>query len=143
VKDVFAFRSYSALGVDVTHAGTTYAFTKSAGKPAEGETTPTDVWKETKPDAKDVNTTGFTDFLNSISSLRASSFVDRPLAKGDDVVIAARSGDAAKPVSEKVTLRKSGDVVQAIVEGQPGAAVVSSADFDKAMTQFKELTGTK
>jgi hypothetical protein len=143
VKDVFAFRSYSALGVDVTRAGTTYSFAKSTGAPAKGETTPTDVWKETKPEAKDVNTTGFTDFLNSISSLRASSFVDHPLAKGDDVVIAARSGDAAKPVSERVTLRKSGDVVQAIVDGQPGAAVVSTPDFDKAMGQFKELTGTK
>jgi hypothetical protein len=143
VKDIFAFRSYSALGIDVTRAGTTYSFAKSTGKPAEGQTTATDVWKETKPEAKDVNTTGFTDFLNSISSLRASSFVDQPLAKGEDVVIAARSGDAAKPVTERVTLRKSGDTVQAIVDGQSGAAVVSTADFDKAMTQFKELTGTK
>ena len=38
--------------------------------------------------------------------------------------------------------RKSGDVVHAIRDGEPGAAVVSTTDFDRALSLFKELIGT-
>ena len=84
-----------------------------------------------------------TDFLNTVSSLRADSFTDHALASGDDLVVVARSGDASAASEEHVTLRKSGTTVQAIRSDEPGAAVVPTADFDKAVTQFKELTGTK
>ena len=50
--------------------------------------------------------------------------------------------DAAAPTTERVVFRKAGDVVHAIREGEPGAAVVVTADFDRALALFKELTGT-
>jgi len=53
--------------------------------------------------------------------------------------VTARFGDASAPQTETVTLRKVGTVVHAIRTGEPGAAVVSTADFDKAMGLVKEL----
>jgi hypothetical protein len=40
-------------------------------------------------------------------------------------------------------LRKSGTTVHAIRASEAGAAVVPTAEFDKALNQLKELTGTK
>jgi hypothetical protein len=141
VKDIFQFKAYDAISLEIRHGGTTYAFEKS--KPAGNDASAAEVWKATKPAAKDVNQTGMTDLLNTLSSLRASSFADRALASGDDVVVTARFGDTSKPTQEQVTLRKSGTVAQAIRPGEPGAAVIPTADFDKALTQFGSLTGAK
>ena len=76
VKDVFDFRSFNAVGLDVTRAGTTVSLSKS--KPAGGDAAAADVWKQTSPEAKDVNQTAMTDLLNTLSSLRATTFADRP-----------------------------------------------------------------
>ena len=57
------------------------------------------------------------------------------------MVVTARFGEAASPTEERVVFRKSGDVVHAVREGEPGAAVVSTEDFDRALSLFKELTG--
>jgi hypothetical protein len=141
VKDVFAFKPYTALSLELTRAGTSVAFEKA--KPAGSDANAAEVWKQTKPDAKDLNQTGMTDLLNTLSSLRADRFVAAGAASGEDLVVVARSGDAAKPVEERVTLRKSGTTVHAIRANEAGAAVVPTAEFDKAVNQLKELTGTK
>jgi hypothetical protein len=141
VKDVFVFKPYTAVGIEITRAGTTSAFEKS--RPAGGDAAAADVWKQTKPEARDVNQTGMTDLLNTLSSLRAERFVPQPAGSGDDVVVVARSGDAAKPTEERVTLRRAGDVIHAIRPDERGAAVVPAGDFDKALNQLKELTGAK
>jgi hypothetical protein len=52
-------------------------------------------------------------------------------------------GEPKSPKDERVTFRKSGSTVQAIRQGEPGAAVVSTADFDKVVAGLKELTGGK
>jgi hypothetical protein len=141
VKDLFAFQPYSASSLEIMRAGTTVAFEKS--KPAGGDAAAADVWKQTRPDARDVNQTGMTDLLNTLSSLRAERFVPQPAAGGEEIVIVARSGDAAKPVDERVTLRRAGDTFHAIRQNESGAAVVPSGDVDKAINQLKELTGAK
>jgi hypothetical protein len=141
-KDVFEFRSFTALGLDVTRAGTTYTFGKE--KPATpDQSTATEVWKQIKPAAKDVDQTTFTDLLTTTSNLRAEKFADKPFASGDEIVVVARFGDQAAPKEERVTLRKSGTTVHAIRAGDPGAAVVPTADFDKVLGLVKELTGGK
>jgi hypothetical protein len=142
VKDVFAFRSFNALGVDLSHGGQTYTFEKQKNASAEQSTT-AEVWKQTKPAARDVDQTKVNDLLNVVSNIRADSFVDKAAAAGDDLTVAARHGEAGSPSSERVVLRKSGTVVHAIRPGEPGAAVVPTADFDKAIALLKELTGAK
>jgi hypothetical protein len=141
VKDVFVFKPYTAVGLELSRAGATTSFEKA--RPAGGDDAAADIWKQTKPEAKDVNQTGMTDLLNTLSSLRADRFVPAAAASGEDLVVVARSGDAAKPVEERVTLRKSGTTVHAIRANEAGAAVVPTPEFDKAVNQLEELTGAK
>jgi hypothetical protein len=141
VKNLFAFQPYNALAIEIARAGTTVAFEKS--KPAGGDANAAEVWRQTKPDARDVNQTGMTDLLNTLSSLRAERFVAQAAGGGEDIVVVARSGDAAKPVEERVTLRRAGDMIHAIRPNENGAAVLPPGDVDKAINQLKELTGTK
>jgi hypothetical protein len=147
VKDVFEFRTFTAVGADFTYGGETYSFKKE--KPAPPKDAPADapppaeVWKQLKPAAKDADQTKMTDLLTTVSNLRAEKFADKALTSGQELTIVARFGDAASPQEERVTFRKSGDVVHAIRAGEGGAAVVSTADFDKAVTTLKELAGIK
>jgi hypothetical protein len=138
VKDVFAYRSFTATGLDVTSGGQTYTFAKKK----EGENS-LEKWSQTKPAEKAVDAAKFDDFLTTLSNLRADSFAEKPLTGGDSVTVTARFGDATAPQTETVTLRKVGTIVHAIRAGEPGAAVVSTVDFDRAMGLFRELTGAK
>ena len=141
-KDVFAFRAYSAQGLTVTSGGKTLSVAKETA--AATATTPaTDVWKKVAPETGEVNQTAMTDFLNSLSSLRMEKFVPSAPASGEDVVVVARSGTAPAASEEHVTLRKAGGTAYAIRKDEPGAATVPTADLDKILSQFKELSGGK
>jgi hypothetical protein len=157
VKDVFEFRSFSAQSVDITLDGQTYSLAKEKAPPkpaATPATTPTpspaatpeaaqDVWKLKKPTAKDLDQTKVNDLLSALSNLRADKFADKPLTTGSEIVVVAKFGDAGSAKEEKITFRKAGDVVQATRQGDGGAAIIPTADFDKVMTQLKELAGAK
>ena len=153
VKDVFEFKSYNAVSFDITQGGKTFSFAKSkvpapppATPPAGGAAPPpaeTEVWKATKPEAKDVNQTAVADLLNTLSSFRAEKFEDRAATGGEEIVVVARFGDSTPPAEERVIIRKTGSVVHALRASEPGAAVVPAADFEKVLTQLKELTGAK
>lgn len=159
-KDLFEFRSFTAVGIDLALGkdAATFAKVKEEPKAEEGKDkekekekakaaepppAPVEKWKQTKPSAKDVDQSKVTDLLTTISNLRADTFADKALAGGEELVVTAHFGDPSKPQSEKVTFRKSGTTVHAIVGGEPGAAVVSTTDFDKAISLFKELAGIK
>ena len=141
VKTVFEFQSFTAVGLDLVHGATAVSYGKS--KPAGNDPAASEVWAQTKPAAKDVNQTAMTDLLNTVSSLRIERFVERAPASGDDLVVTARAGDAAAPVEEKVTLRKAGGTAYAILANEPGAGVIPTADFDKAVSQLQVLTSAK
>jgi hypothetical protein len=157
VKDVFEFRSFSAQNVAFTIGGQTYQLAKEKAPPkppapgASPTPTPTatpapaepDVWKLKTPTAKDVDQAKATDLLSAFSNLRADKFTDKAFPTGSDIVVVAKYGDVASPKEEKITFRKMGDTVQAIRQGESGAAVIATADFDKVIAQLKELTGAK
>jgi hypothetical protein len=157
-KELFEFRTFTAVGADFTYGGQTYSFKKekAADKPADKAATPspaatplptpappTETWKMVKPTAKDADQTKLTDLLTATSNLRVESFADKALASGEDLTVTVRFGDAAAPREERITFRKSGGVVHAIRQGEGGAAVIPTADFDKVVTQVKELAGVK
>ncbi|HEY7475256.1 MAG TPA: DUF4340 domain-containing protein [Vicinamibacterales bacterium] len=142
VKDLFEFRTFNALSVDLTYGGQTYTFEKQKNASAQQSTT-AEVWKQTKPAAKDVDQTKITDLLTTISNLRVDAFAEKAAASGEDLTVTARHGEAASPATERVVLRKSGGVVHSIRPGEPGAGIVPPADFDKAIALLKELTGAK
>jgi hypothetical protein len=142
IKDIFEFRTFNALGVDLTYGGQTYTFEKQKAASQQQSTT-AEVWKLTKPAAKDLDQTKVTDFLSAISNMRADTFDPKVAASGEELTVVARHGEAASPSTERVVLRKSGTTVQAIRTGEPGAAIVPTSDFDKAVALLKELTGAK
>jgi len=141
-KDLFEFRSFSATGIDLTVGGQTFTFGKEKAGGKE-QSSAVDQWKQQKPAAKDVDQTKFTDLLTTLSNLRADTFADKPLTTGESIDVTVRFGDAASPQTEKVTFRKSGTTVHAIVPGEGGAAVVPTADADKVLALIKEVTGAK
>jgi hypothetical protein len=146
-KDLFEFRSFSAKSVEVTFGGQTYVFEKQAApspKPdakAATPATPTDVWKQTKPASKDLDQTKITDLLTTVSNLRAEKFADKANASGEEMVVTAKFGDT--PTTEQIRFRKAAGVVHAIRAGDSGAAVVSTTDYDRAVSLLKELAGIK
>ena len=147
-KELFEFKSFSAQHVEVTYGGQTYVFDKpKAPEPAAGASpspTPspaTDVWKQTKPAAKDVDQAKFNDFLTTLSNLRADKFADKALTSGEEMTLSVKFGDTG--TTEQMQFRKSGGVVHAIRTGDSGAAIVSTADYDKAIATLKEITAKK
>lgn len=137
LKELFAFRSFTATSFEITSAGTTYTFIKKKG---EGDDTP-DTWSMTAPTARTADVTKMTDLLTTTSNLRAESFVRAAFPTGDPVQITVRFGEGESAKIESVTLRKSGTVVHAVRPEEPGAAIVSTIDFDRVMALLKEITG--
>jgi len=142
IKDLFEFRSFSAVGIDIALGQASHTFGKEKPAGADQASAP-DVWKQMKPEARDVDQTKMTDLLTSLSNLRAMSFAERALTTGEELTVTARFGDAASPQTVTMRFRKAGTTVHALVPGEPGAAVVSAEDFDKALALFKELAGIK
>jgi hypothetical protein len=146
-KDLFEFRSFSAKRVEVTMGGQTYVFEKQAAPtptPDASAATPaasTDVWKQIQPAAKDLDQTKVTDLLTTVSNLRAEKFADKAQTGGEEMTFSATFGDT--PKTEQIRFRKAAGVVHAIRAGDAGAAVVSTTDYDRAISLLKELTGTK
>ena len=145
---MFEFRSFTATSIEVTSGGKALTFAKEkAAAPAPAADAPpappAETWKQTKPAAQDVNQTAMTDLLNTLSALRADKFRRKCRRAGEDLVVVAHFGDAAAPREERVTLRKTAGVVHAIRAGEPGAAIVPVAEFDKVLAQLKELTSAK
>jgi hypothetical protein len=157
LKDLFAFRSFSARTAAISLGGQSATFTKAAPPaPAAPEgaspapaSPPAEVWKRTAPDTADVDQAKTNDALTALSNLRAESFVDAPQSGGETLTVTVTFGGstgdagASPPQTETVTFRKSGSTVHAIVAGEPGAAVVSTAQFDSVLATLKELAGFK
>jgi hypothetical protein len=141
-KMMFEFRSYTALNLDITHGAESFQFAKIvAPAPASPSEAPKpDVWKQTKPAARDIDLAKMTDFLVDVANLKAESFVDRSAASGDDYVVTVRFGDQGAPSEERATFRKSGTTVHALKQGEPGAGVIPAADFEKVLNGLKGIT---
>ena len=145
-KEVFEFRAFAATSISFTVGGRTVEIVKQkAPAPKDANTPPgPDVWKQAKPESKDVDQGKITDMLTTLSNLRAEKFADAPFASGEEFAITVRSGDdPAAPTTESVRFRKSGGVVHAMLQGEGGALVVSTVEFDKALAIAKELAGIK
>ena len=143
-KDVFNFRTFTALSLDFAYKGKTYAFARQ-GDTGDGQT---GTWKQTTPESKDVDTSKASSLLSDLSGLRGDSFVDA-MGAGDEIVVTAKFGQNAAPKTEVVTFHviakgKDGKpAVHAQRKGEKDALVLAALDFDKAMAIFKELTGAK
>jgi hypothetical protein len=145
MKDLFLFRSFNALGLDLTVDGKTLTFVKATPAPAAeadpAAAPPAPVWRQTAPDAKDADQAAVTDLLTNLSNLRADAFSASAIGSGEELVVTARFGNVDTPSEERVVFRMSGDTVHAIVTGEAGAAVVPKASFESILTAVRALAG--
>jgi len=138
-RDLFAFRAYDANRLEITRGGQTVAFDKIKGAKPEDE----DKWQRAaaaggKPADADKEKMGV--FLAKLESIRAASFVDSAAKTGLDMpvmTVYAKFDDGKK--EERVTFGRSGDVVYASRPGEPGAAKVSTMEFDEINKKLDEL----
>ena len=150
-KEVFEFRAFNAHSFEFTYQGKTFTFEKQKATPpaagADQSTPPADVWKQTKPapadPKKDPDQTKLTDLLTTLSNLKADKFVEKPLTSGAELTVTVSFGETSALQKETIKFRKSGNEVQATLIGESGAAVVNTADYDRAIAVIKELAGIK
>jgi hypothetical protein len=146
-KEIFEFRAFNAHSLEFTYGGKTLTFEKQKGPApaagAEQSTPPAEVWKQTKPEAKDADQTKLTDLLTTLSNLKADKFVEKALTSGEELTLTVTFGDTASLQKETIKFRKSGNEVQATLIGESGAAVVSTGDYDRVIATIKELAGIK
>jgi hypothetical protein len=142
-RDIFEFRSYSALGMEATLGGRTWTFEKQkAAPPADpSAAAPPDVWTLAGAGSGDIDQDAVSDFLMTVSNLRAESFATQALASGEDLLLKVRFGDEASPGTNEVRFRKSGGTVHALLSGESGAAIIPTTEFDRALELLKKLTG--
>jgi uncharacterized protein DUF4340 len=138
-KDLFAFRAYDANRIEITRGGQTVAFDKVKGAKPEDE----DKWQRAgtggaKP--VDADKEKMSVLLAKLESVRATSFVDSTAKTGLDspaMTVYAKFDEGKK--EERVMFGKSGSDVYASRPGEPGAAKVSSMEFDEINKKLDEL----
>ena len=138
-KDLFAFRAYDTNRLEITRADQTLAFDKVKGAAPTDE----DKWRLTgaKPPEvdRDVDKEKMSVLLAKLESIRAASFVDSTAKTGLDspvMTVYAKFDDGKK--EERVKFGRAGDAVYASRPDQPGAAKVSSAEFDELVKKLDE-----
>jgi hypothetical protein len=137
-KDVFEFRAFNATAVHITRGTSTVAFEKTKGQGKDA----TDVWRQAKPAAKDVDAAAFDTLLTKLSDLRAQSFVEtggrtKTGLESPVMVVTVRFDEGKK--EEKVTFGRVGADVFAAMAGQPGAAKIDATEFDDAVKALEAI----
>ena len=144
-KDVFEFRTFTALTLTFMRGGQTYVFARQ-GDTGDGQAGD---WKLTKPTDKALDASKAGDLLNNFSTLHADSFTDA-IGTGEATTVVAKFGQNSAAQEETVTFRlvpakgKDGKAtVTAQRKGEKDAMVIDALAFDKALAVFKELSGAK
>jgi hypothetical protein len=136
-KDVFDARGFNTTRVEVVRAGQTLVFEKTTGKSKDGKDE--EKWRQTAPSARDVDAVKFGALLSSVTSARATSFVDRtPPGAKPEAVFALKFDDGKK--EERVTLLRNGAEALAVRDGSDGAAIIETTVLDEIL---KALDGVK
>jgi hypothetical protein len=138
-KDLFAFRAYDANRIEITRGGQTVAFDKIKGAKPEDE----DKWQRAATGGAkpvDADKEKMSVLLAKLESIRALSFVDSTAKTGLDspaMTVSVKFDDGKK--EERVMFAKSGSDVYASRPGEPGAAKISSMEFDEINKKLDEL----
>ncbi len=129
-KDLFEFRTYNLLRLQVTRGADTYEFQKVTGGGEGGA----DKWQRVvEGKATDVDTKATEDFLSKLSALRAQSFNPTTKAAGlaQATLVAAASYDSGK--FERVRLISGEGQAFAVRDGEGGVAVLDASDLSETL----------
>ncbi len=125
-KELFAFRTFNLMRLQITRGADTFEFQKVEGG--------ADKWQRVvdgKP--TDVDTTAMEDFLSKLSALRAQSFNPTTNAAGlaQPALVAAASYDSDK--FERVRLITGEGQAFGVRDGEAGVAVLDANDVNETM----------
>jgi hypothetical protein len=135
-KDLFAFKAFNADRLELVRDGQSFVFEKVKSK----DTTP-DKWHRVSPNPGDPNDANMESLIAKIENLRAASFVDSAAKTGLDkptATIIVKFDDGKK--EERVSFAKTGADVYASATGQPGAAKVTTTEFDATLKALDEVS---
>ena len=129
-KDLFEFRTFNLVRMQITRGADTYEFQKVTGGGEGGA----DKWQRVvdgKP--TDLDTTKVEDFLTKLSALRAQSFNPTTNAAGlaQPALVAAVSYDSDK--FERVSLFSGEGQAFGVRDGEPGVAVLDASDVSETL----------
>lgn len=138
-KDFFDGRTFGATRLEITRNGQTHVFEKTKTKNKEGQDE--EKWKQTAPEARDVDQTTVENLISAVTATRAASFVDSAPKSGLDKpeLVVTLTSDQGKRV-EKTSFSRSGSDGYAAREGEPGVAKVDASSIDNIV---KSLEGIK
>jgi Domain of unknown function (DUF4340) len=135
-RDLFAFKAFNADRLEVVRDGQSFVFEKVKNK----DTTP-DKWHRVSPNPGDPNDANMESLIAKIENLRAASFVDSTAKTGLDkptASIIVKFDDDKQ--EDRVAFSKTGTDVYASITGQPGAAKVTTTEFDAALKALDEVS---
>ena len=137
-KELFEARSFNSTRVEIVRAGQTHTFEKTKTKNKEGQDE--EKWRQTAPQARELDQSSFDALLSAITGLRATTFVDAATAKSlaTPELTATIKFDEGKK-EDRVTVAKSGADAFAARAGEPGAAKVEATAVDGIVKALQEL----
>jgi hypothetical protein len=139
-KDLFEFRSFNATKVEVTRDGQTYVFEKVKAPPDKDGAAATDKWRQTAPQGRDIESSKIDPLLSGFSNVRALSWLASTSGLGLDkpqATVTATFDDGKK--TERVAFARKGDTVYVTRADEPGAATISSADYETALRALDDV----
>ena len=137
-KDLFDARSFNSTRVEIVRAGQTHTFEKTKTKNKEGQDE--EKWRQTAPQARELDQSTFEALLSAITGARATTFVDAAAAKAlatPELTVTIKFDEGKK--EDRVTLVKSGSDAFAARAGEPGAAKIEASAFDGIVKALQEL----
>ena len=139
-KDLFSFRPFNAIRLEVELTDGTVAFEKTEATTEDAE----EAWARTEPESGDVDRTEMDDLLAKLSNLRAESFVESRADAGvtDDEPVATirvRYGAGDDTIDEHVVVWRSGEETFAVHGDESGAAIITTGSFDDAFDALEAV----
>lgn len=124
-KDVFDARAFNTTRVEVSRGDRTTVLEKVDG-----------TWRQTAPEAKDVEGSKVDTLLSALTSARADSFVERAPGEATTEATVAVTFDEGK--QERVTFVRAGSDAYAARSDAPGAAKIEASVLDRIVKAIDE-----
>jgi hypothetical protein len=138
-KDLFDARSFNTTRLEIVHSGQTHTFEKTKTKNKEGQDE--EKWRQTSPQARDVDQAKFDALISAITGVRATTFVDAATAAkalaAPELTVAIKFDEGKK--EDRVTFAKAGSDAFAARSGEPGAAKIESSAIEGIVKALEEL----
>lgn len=136
-KDLFDARSFNTTHLEIVRDGQTHAFEKATVKNDQGQDE--EVWRQTAPEARNVERGAFDSLLTAITGVRADRFVDpAPKALAAPELTVTVKYDEGKQ-EERVAFARAGESAYAARAGEPGAAAIGTGTLDSIVKALQEI----